>query len=414
MRSAKSPKPRPKAPHAKESVSYLLKAQHKLRERQQKLRAIHREMAESLQRYRDLFAAAPIGYITADINGRIIESNQVATTMLAGSQILRGHLFEHFISTKDRDKFLEQFSRCRRGLPMSPIEVTLHRQSGVTFPAQVRLQRRQGPLEAGDALRIILVDVAELKAAQKELEASKRNLEQRVEARTRELTRINEELASEIARRQRLEGELLEISERERRRFGQDLHDETCQALTGHAMELATLSQRLKNTGSELAPGLQHLAIKLNQLVHHTRQIAHGLHPVCLSGGLSAALEELVTQYSPKVQCHLRAENLGLTLPADAELSLYRIAQEALNNTVKHAQASRADIRLHRNGTRIVLSIEDNGVGLPKPMPANPGGMGLDILGYRARSIGAHLTIESLTKGGVRVTCHLPLSAIQP
>jgi PAS domain S-box-containing protein len=393
-------------------IDYLRKAQGQLRERHEKMRLIQEELRQSCRRYRDLFDAAPVGYVTANLSGRILESNRVAEAMLGHEQVLRGHLFEHFISLDDRPAFATHFRRCRRGLAMRPFEVALRRQSGTTFPAQVRLLRSQAFVEDVDELRIIIVDLTEMKAIQEELEVSKRHLELRVETRTRELTRINDELETEIARRQRLEGELLEISERERRRFGQDLHDETCQALTGHAMELATLSQRLKDT--ESAPELQRLAVRLNQLVENTRRIAHGLHPVCLSGGLSAALEELATQYSPKIPCDLHIEDLGITLSSEMELSLYRIAQEALTNTVKHAQASRVVVRLHRNGTRIVLSIQDNGVGLPKPMPENPGGMGLDILSYRARSMGAQLTIESLKKGGVRVTCHLPISAIQP
>jgi PAS domain S-box-containing protein len=393
------------------AIDYLRKAQGQLRERHGKMVLAQEELKKACHRYRDLFDAAPVGYVTANLAGRIIESNRIAEAMLGHEQVLRGHAFEHFIALDDRPTFSKHFRRCRRGLSMRPFEVTLRRQSGETFPAQIRLLRSKAFADAGDELRIIIFDLAELKAVQTELETSKRLLEQRVEKRTRELTRSNAELENEIARRQRLEGELLEISERERRRFGQDLHDETCQALTGHAMELATLSQRLKNT--ESAPDLQRLAVKLNQLVENTRQIAHGLHPVCLSGGLRAALEDLATQYSPKVSCDVHVANLAITLSSEMELSLYRIAQEALTNTVKHARASHAVVRLHRNGTRIVLTIEDNGIGLPKPMPAKPGGMGLDILGYRARSIGAHLTIESLTKGGVRVTCHLPISAIQ-
>jgi len=395
------------------TIVYLRKAQKDLRDRQEELRVLHEQMSASQARYRDLFDAAPIGYLITDLSSRIVESNRIASRMLAvSSSGIRGQRFEHFVALAERPRVLAQLSRCRRGRPVRPMEVHLRRENAGVIPTQVALLRAKISSRSKAEMRIIIVDLTDLKSAQAALEASRQTLERRVEERTRELTRLNHELASEIARRTQLEGQLLEISERERRRFGQDLHDETCQAITGHALELATLSQRLVNEGVELAPEFRKLAGKLNQLAENARRIAHSLHPVALGGGLVAALEDLAIATSQKLRCILRAQDPQVALSPEVELALYRIAQEALTNTVKHSDATRVVVRLQRSARRIALSIEDNGVGLPQPMPEKPSGMSLDILGYRARSIGAQLTIESVPQGGVRVTCHLPNSAL--
>jgi hypothetical protein len=291
----------------------------------------------------------------------------------------------------------------------------LRRMSGHLFPAQLRLLRSKLPDEEGALeLKIVIVDLTELKETQHALEMAKQTLELRVEARTQELSRLNTDLAAEVDRRMQLEGQLLEISERERRRFGQDLHDETCQALSGFAMELKTLSKRVENGDPGVVPPLHQLALSLNDLVDKTRRIARGLHPVALAGGLSEALNELAANTSPKLHSVFRGDGRALPLTPEVELALYRIAQEAMTNVLKHANATQAVIRLDRHRTRVVLSVEDNGDGLPPEMPVaqNGGGMGLDILGYRARSIGAQLAVENLPRGGVRVACHLPMSAM--
>lgn len=249
---------------------------------------------------------------------------------------------------------------------------------------------------------------AQLLSEMEALRRAQEELERRVAERTAELRQANADLSAEIEQRARLESQLLAVSEHEKRRFGQALHDETCQSLAGLAMHAAVLARRLKKDGEETAPELKMLAAKLNELVEGTRRIAHGLHPVGLGGGLAPALEELVEMAGAKVRCTLQAAEGG-ALPAVVELALYRIAQEALDNALEHSKATRVCVRLRR-GRQVVLTIEDNGVGLtPRQLqaPAGRAGMGLDIMGYRAHTIGAQLAVENLPAGGLRVSCLL-------
>jgi PAS domain S-box-containing protein len=394
------------------TIEFFQRAQKELRDRQLEMREMHQKMHNALVRYRNLFESAPVGYVIVNAASRILECNRVAAAMLGRPSVLQGQHFLNFVPTPHRRRFQEYLAACWVGKMSGSFEIDLFRGFPDTFPAQIALAKADSVGTALRDIRITIVDLTELKMAQAALEKAKSHVERQVEKRTRELRRSNERLAEEVALRTRVERQLLEITERERRRFGQDLHDETCQSLTGLALEFSALSGRMKKDGVKMAPRFQHLAESLNTLVENSRAIARGLHPVCLGGGLLAALEELTNDVSRKVPCIFDGSLPGVTLPSEVELALYRIVQEALNNAVKHAHATRARVRLRRNLRSLSLVIEDDGVGLPEKAMEGTKGMGLNILQYRARSIGAELRVENLPRKGVKVACELPFSVL--
>lgn len=223
-----------------------------------------------------------------------------------------------------------------------------------------------------------------------------------------ELRRANEKLSAEAARRSHLEAELLDISEHEKRRFGQDLHDETCQSLAGLSLLAAVIARELKDSPPAVREKVDRLSLDLRALVEQTRSIARGLHPVTLSGGLALALRELADRVQGRVPCILQIVDEPM-LTHEQELTLYRITQEASHNAMRHARASLVSISLRCLPSHCQLSVEDDGIGLPVKIASDADkGMGLDIMGYRARSIGAVLTVENRPEGGVRVSCLLP------
>lgn len=392
-------------------VETLRRSQAQLRKQREELVKRMEEFRESESRYQDLFRSAPVGYITTDMGGCIEEANGAAAALLSTTPAaLRRHQIQKLIAPEDRPHFVREMQSMRVYGVSRPLDVRIEAGRRVSFPARVVALPAALPDERHE-LRFALIDTSELKAVERQLAEAKEMLERRVVERTLELQKANAELSDQIAHTRRLENHLLEVSERERRRFGQDLHDETCQALTGLAMQLAVLYQRLQKEGVAMAPEFRDLAVNLNDLVNQTRRIAHGLHPVSLTEGLPSALHALAATVAEKLECKVRAAAFK-DLPPEIALALYRIAQEALTNAVKHASASRATIRLRESGPRLVLSVEDNGIGLPKEIPqrSNGGGMGMDILGYRARSIGGQVIVENLARGGVRVACYVPCS----
>jgi len=213
----------------------------------------------------------------------------------------------------------------------------------------------------------------------------------------------------DITALRRLEKEGLEVAEREQRRIGQDLHDGLGQRLT--AIEL--MCESLRSDLASLRPGLEKQAAQvcqfLRETIRQTRSLAHGLAPFKVdAGGLEVALTELAqTASAPgRVRCRVECPAPVLLEDNEAAAHLYRIAQEAVNNAVRHSQASELTIHLSQRNGAWCLQVTDNGQGLPKTRPERQG-MGLEVMKHRASVIGAELSVESSPGQGVTILCRL-------
>jgi len=252
--------------------------------------------------------------------------------------------------------------------------------------------------------------IIERKQAEAALEKSKNLLEQRVRERTRELRGANEELESEIARRKGLEGEILEISDREQQRLGQELHDGLCQHLTAVAFMARSVAVRLKNHRVIEVRDIEKIAQLVNDAATNTRDLSRALHRIDVDAvGLIDALQDLVDREIWKIPCRLEVKPSFHIEDDAAAAELYRIAREAVINANKHAQAREIVVALGSWRKGIVLSVTDDGAGFQSG-PKSARGLGLPIMKYRARSIGGRLEIESPKRGGTRVACYLPQS----
>ncbi len=218
-----------------------------------------------------------------------------------------------------------------------------------------------------------------------------------------------EKLQQEIRDRERLEKELLEAGEREQRRIGHDLHDSLGQHLTATALAGKVLAKKLADKSAPEAAAADRLVVLVEDAIELTRKLARSLHPIELeANGLADALKNLAANISQAFNVVCRFENSGpvaLTEPA-AEIHLYRLAQEAVSNAIRHGRARNVVISLAGAGGKTLLTITDDGCGLPADAHAKPG-MGLRIMDYRARMIGATFDIQNLPAGGTRAVCVL-------
>jgi signal transduction histidine kinase len=219
------------------------------------------------------------------------------------------------------------------------------------------------------------------------------------------------QLVSEIKARERLEQELVRISDREQRRVGHDIHDSLCQHLTGTALAGQVLVQKLKAEESNSADSATRVVELIEEGITLSRNLARGLQSVDRPGdGLMEALEDLAVSTSDlfKISCRFECPLPVLISDIQVAQHIYRIAQEAVGNAVKHGRARNVEIRLdaHRRGKR--LRITDDGNGQP-PFPLNGRGMGLRIMSYRADRIGANFSVRGRDPSGTIVVCFLPL-----
>lgn len=217
-------------------------------------------------------------------------------------------------------------------------------------------------------------------------------------------------LNEESVLRSNLEHEMLEISEREQDRIGRDLHDSLCQHLTGTALAGHLLAKSLAKDGLPQAQKAQKMVDLIEEGISLARGIAKGLHPLePRSDGLMIGLEEFTTATSEllDIQCRFLCQHPVLIHPPATAAHLYRIAQEAMSNAIRHGRATRIDICLEETEAGIQLSIADNGVGLPKAIP-HGGGMGLRTMAERARFIGAQFCIRANPLGGAEIICVVP------
>jgi PAS domain S-box-containing protein len=215
----------------------------------------------------------------------------------------------------------------------------------------------------------------------------------------------------DITERKHLEKTILEISAREQRRIGQDLHDGLGQHLTGIAFMSKVQEQKLMEKGMPEAGDAAKIVNLVNEAINKTRELARGLLPVVSDAqGLMSALRQWAGEVEDlfAVSCRFQCFTPVLIHDETVATHLYYVAREAVNNAIKHGHARQIVIRLAADQRQGALTIQDDGCGISSTVPGNKG-MGLHLMNYRAKMVGGSLELQRVPTGGTIVTCLFPV-----
>ncbi len=350
----------------------------KVKERTAEVRASHEALAESEEKYRRLFETISDGVMVVDAATRqIVDMNEASLRLYGYTREECRKLNHRQITAEPEDS--EASIRLTLAGAAPRIPVRYHRKKdGTVFP--VEISASTFTLKGRPVLCASVRDISERKRAE---EALCRTLE--------------------------LERQILAISEQERRRLGQDLHDDLCQQLVGIQFLCQGLAGDLAKRKGRAAQAVE-IGRMVQRALNQTRELARGLSPVRLEpGGLVEAMRELVawTRKVFRIDCRLAVDGAIRISDHTSALHLYRIAQEAVGNAVKHGQARCIRIGLRAGGGGTRLAVRDDGVGISRK-PADRQGMGLAIMRYRAEVMGGSLLIQREAGGGTAVICTLP------
>lgn len=216
----------------------------------------------------------------------------------------------------------------------------------------------------------------------------------------------------DISQRRQLEREVLEVAGREQRRISQDLHDSVGQELTALSLLSAHLEETLREEGSPHAALAGKVAVGCQRALENVRAISRGLNPVPIDrAGLMSALAGLAQrlEQQAKLPCRFHCPHPVELGDNFAATQLFQIAQEATTNALRHAQPRHLEIRLERNDhDQVILSVCDDGIGLPASAASGAWGVGLRTMRNRAQVLGGELMITSPPQGGTCVACIVP------
>jgi len=335
---------------------------------------------EALEEQRNFISAVlnTVGtlIIVLDLEGRIVQCNR-ASEQITGcgpDELVGKQIWTLFADPEEGDRFRTMIEHMRTGRPPEAIETYWAARNGAT------------PIISWSTT--VLTDAA---------------------GKTRNIIAAG----ADVTESKRLEKAILDISAREQARIGQDLHDGLGQHLTGVAFMSKVLQQKLAaNSQPETADAAKIVQL-VNEAINTTRELSRGLLPVkSETTGLMSALE----QWSGEIQdlfgvaCRFICKDPILIHNDNVATHLYRIAQEAVNNAIRHAHPTEITVTLTKAGEGMSMRIQDNGVGLAID-PGSSGGMGLRIMNYRAKMIGGTLQVKRGPVGGTIVTCQLPCAA---
>ncbi len=358
---------------------------------------------EALRKYTDLYDFAPVGYVTLDREGTILEANLTAAVLF---RVARGSLanqsISRFVSPEDRNNYY----RCHRKLletrTPQACEIRMIRKEGSVF--WVQMKAVLAPDGAADALaaRVVLSDITDRKQAEETLRASQAAL-----------LRANQELDVRASQLRRLTGDLTLTEQRERRRLSQMLHDGLQQSLVSAKMRLGGLIEQLG--ASDLKWTADEIEKIIGEAVSTSRSLSAALSPPILhEGGLAAGLEWLTRwmhdNYNFNVSLSVETKP---DLPEDMKILVFESVRELLMNAAKHAKVSGAQLSLKQaEGGRLQVTVSDEGVGfdLLHLRPAGEPGEGLGLFSVRERIglIGGTLKIESAPAKGSCFTLTVP------
>jgi PAS domain S-box-containing protein len=366
-------------------------------------------LRESEARMRATVEQATAGVVRYDTQGRFAFTNRTFCQMLGYTESeLIGKTIADVTHRDDVKENMRSFRRMIRDGKPFEIEKRYIRKDGSILWADVSVSAVRGPNGKTQSTVAVIVDITARKKAEVALQASKELLEQRVRERTGKLRVANKQLQAEIERRKGLEGQILEVSDREQQRLGQELHDGLCQHLTAVAFMARSVGLRLKHHRVIDVKDIEKIAELVNAAATDTRNLSRALHRMDVdAAGFVTALEDLVDREIWKIPCRLDVKP-SFHIGDDATAAqLYRIAREAVINANKHAQPREIVVKLERSQQGMVLRIVDDGVGVPNE-PKLRQGLGFHIMKYRAQLLGGRLEIDSPKKGGTRVSCYLP------
>lgn len=359
-------------------------------------------------------SSIPSGIAVVDLNRRQTYVNPGFCAMVGWSERELVGSKPPFVywPQEDQAQIAKIFDQIMAGnAPGNGIELRFRRRDGERFYVFIQVKALIDSHQVVSGWVWSATEITELKRAEEALREAHDELELRVQQRTADLAAAYAELRTAIDARKRLEHELLDITERERRRIGLELHDDLGQRLTGIAFMLKGLELNLKKTNLKEAQHAAKIHALFTDAMNHAKDVARHLTSLNVKEqSLPSALKRLGGQVRTmfKIDCSFCAQGAIPSLPENFVQQLYKISQEAVTNAIRHAKADKVLMKLTRQSDKVVLSIRNNGLPFPAMQNERPG-VGLRIMHYRANLVGASLEIKSLGRQGTVVSCSLPL-----
>lgn len=364
-----------------------------------------------------------------DPTGHVVSWNAGAARLkgYASEEIIGKH-FSVFYPEDDRrsgkpQRILEQATR----LGQSEDDGWRIRKDGSRFWANVVITALHDPNRRLVGFAKLTRDMTERREKEEALTRAKELLEVRVEQRTAVLTRVNQELRTEIAERERAEEELKRsldqlralaarlqsVREEERTSIAREIHDELGQACTAIKMDLSLIARWLTKNQTRPQAKVASAVQLVDSMIVTLRRIASELRPRTLDAlGLPAALESQAQEFENRTQirCTVTLPVEPLSLDVDTSIAIFRIFQESLTNVARHASATRIEARLRAENDRIVFQVVDNGKGFDPEEAKARKSLGIVGMQERALLLKGDLKVEGMQGAGTTVTLTIPLS----
>jgi PAS domain S-box-containing protein len=400
---------------------------------------LFRNLKQSEERFRNIFEESPIGIELYDPRGQLLEVNKACLGMFGISdttQVKRFKLFEDPNLSEKVKEDLEKGEVIKYQAPFDFEKVREHRLYETTKSGAIYLDVLITPLtpeqkEGHSGFLVQVQDITERKEMEEALRRSHAELEERVQQRTAELARVNEDLQAEIAERKQAEkalqkseqqlrflsSQLLTAQERERKRIARELHDGLGQSLTAVKFRVENFLQEMDRGGVKAKA--QHLKVIIpiiQESIEEARRIQMDLRPSILDDlGILPTIEWFCRQFQITYSSIRIEKEINIQedkVPDLLRTEIYRISQEALNNIAKHSKANLVCLTLGESRGEIELVIKDNGQGFdPKEALSREStkrGLGLSSMKERTELSGGNFVIESTPGKGTTIRAHWP------